>query len=112
MSDFFLMLIFPFYMLSGLIFILVPQMVLYVLSLAFFSWRSSYTEDVQGKAILVSGLTGWALFSALTGYSTPADMVGIAGTIMIVIGITALAWIPLGNLIWNLSQRVFCGKPA
>ena len=87
--------------LPGLILVTVPMLVLYPLTLLGLTWWRP-GGDQTGPAVLVAGAIGVALHIVLLW---PIDL-GTIRTIILLVGLTALVWVPLGNLIWRGLVRL------
>ncbi len=96
------------YMTSGLIMMILPQIVLYLLVRSALTLWRPMRDDLTILAVLVTGGIGAALMSALLFLpSEPLD--GIFFSVKAV-ALTGLVWIPLGDLIWRRAARLCpCG---
>lgn len=91
--------------LPGLILVTVPMLVLYLLALlGSTSWRRG--GDQTWPAVLVAGVLGVALHIVLMWPLDP----GTIRTIVLLVGLTGLVWVPLGNLIWRGVDRLCRGR--
>ena len=95
--------------LPGLILVTVPMLVLYLLALlGLTSWRRS--GDQTWPAAFFAEATGVALNLLLPRPVDAPHVMGLVSTGTFLVGLTALVWVPLGNLIWRGVDRLCPGR--
>lgn len=90
------------FMLSGPIMVSVMMLVLYLSTLLVFTRMQGKPKDeVAGQAMLTAGAFGWALITLLAMGPNGSVSLGMPGVVLAIVAVTAIVWIPVGDLIWR-----------
>lgn len=96
------------FMLSGPIMVSVMMLVLYLSTLLVFTRMQGKPKDeVAGQAVLIAGAFGWALITLLAMGPNWSVSPWMPGVVLAIVFVTAIVWIPVGDLIWWVSRRIW-----
>ena len=99
--------LFLLYMFSGPLIVAALTMVVYLLALlAFTRLQGVPKAEVAGKAALIAGALVSVLIMVLVMGPDWTDLKNVPVSVLVVVAMTALIWIPLGDLIWWGTSRL------